>query len=77
MFTVELSGIVANLTYRVRKSPTYQKFINVMKCMKSCNMYVRFKTVLKANLLNYKNGSSQTDYAGNVADNCSSWTKSR
>lgn len=39
--------------------------------------YVKFKTVLKDNLLNYKNGSSHTDYAGNVADNCSSWTESR
>jgi hypothetical protein len=39
-------------------------------------MYVKFKTVLRANLLNYKNGSTQTDYAGNVADNCSSWTNS-
>jgi hypothetical protein len=40
-------------------------------------MYFKFKTVLRTNLLNYKNGRSQTDYAGNVAENCSSWTKSR
>jgi hypothetical protein len=40
-------------------------------------MYVKFKTILRANLVNYNTGSSQTEYAGNVADTCSSWTKSR
>lgn len=39
-------------------------------------MYVKVKIIFRANLLNYKNGWSQTDYDGNVADNYSSCTKS-
>jgi hypothetical protein len=31
-------------------------------------MNLKFKTILTANLLNYKNGRSQTNYVGNVAD---------